>query len=247
VFARQRDPGHKRRWPLAPGHWAKLTVAVGGYLRSARVNSDVRVDQRIRSQDSLVSSEKERASCQHPAFRFQAHPLGTFGDSRSCLRYLEFYDTTRSRPEKVAWPLQPVRLRERGSIKHNERVRSGHISTMGNSEDERSFSDSSPPAPDDTFENQEAYEKEALLQNGSRATLNDTAADQKLAALRAAVSQVLQRNVSFRERFTRTGAVAAKALQHLNGSVLLAIMAYALCSSCMLVVNKVSLCSRCFE
>jgi hypothetical protein len=117
---------------------------------------------------------------------------------------------------------------------------------MGNSEDERSFSVSSPPAPDDTFENREAYEKEALLQNGSRATLNDTAADQKLAALRAAVSQVLQRNVSFRERFTRTGAAAAKALQHLNGSVLLAIMAYALCSSCMLVVNKVSLCSRCF-
>jgi hypothetical protein len=32
-------PRSQRRWPLAPGHWAKLAVAVGGYLLSARVNS----------------------------------------------------------------------------------------------------------------------------------------------------------------------------------------------------------------
>jgi hypothetical protein len=33
----------QRRWPLAPGHWAKVVVAGGGYLRSAEINSNVQV------------------------------------------------------------------------------------------------------------------------------------------------------------------------------------------------------------
>ena len=100
---------------------------------------------------------------------------------------------------------------------------------MGAPRDERKHSDPGSGEEEGiAYEDGRAYETDGLLQKESDS-------DTKV------WTAVLQKNLSLQERITKSGALAASALRGLNGGVLLAILSYAVCSSSMLVVNKVSL------
>lgn len=93
--------------------------------------------------------------------------------------------------------------------------------------DERKYSDSeSPPSGD--YGDPGGFEKETLIGNGANGV--EVATNQKAE--------------STGEQITKSFTASIRALQALNAPIVLAITSYAVCSSCMLVVNKVSTSSK---
>lgn len=99
------------------------------------------------------------------------------------------------------------------------------VGYMNNPKEERKLSDPEFPGQEEETEIPKGYEGEPFLTNGIRTNTKDAAASEK--------------TLSLGERLLRLSSAPGKALQGLNSSVLLAIASYAICSSCMLVVNKV--------